>query len=67
MVQHTHTDIGYTRPQTEVLTEHLRYIDNALDYCDQTDDYPDDAKFRWTCESSWAVREYLKSRTEKTD
>ncbi|HJM85389.1 MAG TPA: glycoside hydrolase family 38 C-terminal domain-containing protein [Candidatus Marinimicrobia bacterium] len=65
MVQHTHTDIGYTRPQTEVLTEHLRYIDNALDYCDQTDDYPDDAKFRWTCEASWAVREYLKSRPEK--
>jgi alpha-mannosidase len=62
MVQHSHTDIGYTRPQTEILPEHLRYIDTALDYCDQTDHYPDDAKFRWTCESSWAVREYLKSR-----
>ncbi|MCB9282710.1 MAG: hypothetical protein H6563_01440 [Lewinellaceae bacterium] len=64
LVQHTHTDIGYTRPQTEILPEHLRYIDYALDYCDQTDNYPDDAKFRWTCEASWAVREYLKSRPE---
>ncbi|USN99561.1 MAG: hypothetical protein H6810_02520 [Phycisphaeraceae bacterium] len=63
LVQHTHTDVGYTRPQTEILPEHLRYIDTALDYCDQTDDYPDDARFRWTCEASWAVREYLKSRT----
>ncbi|MCB9286549.1 MAG: glycosyl hydrolase family 38 [Lewinellaceae bacterium] len=62
MVQHTHTDIGYTRPQTEILPEHLRYLDYALDYCDQTDNLPDDAKFRWTCEASWAVREYLKSR-----
>ncbi len=62
LVQHTHTDIGYTRPQTEILPEHLRYIDYALDYCDLTDDYPDDARFRWTCEASWAVREYLKSR-----
>ncbi|MDZ7261541.1 MAG: hypothetical protein ONB05_05485 [candidate division KSB1 bacterium] len=61
-VQHTHTDIGYTRPQTEILPEHLRFIDYALDYCDQTDHYPDDAKFRWTCESSWAVREFLTSR-----
>jgi alpha-mannosidase len=61
-VQHTHTDIGYTRPQTEILAEHLRYIDYALDYCDQTDNYPDEAKFRWTCETSWAVREYLKMR-----
>ena len=62
LVQHTHTDIGYTRPQIEILPEHLRYIDYALDYCDQTDGLPDDARFRWTCESSWAVREYLHSR-----
>lgn len=61
-VQHTHTDIGYTRPQTEILAEHLRYIDYALDYCDLTDNYPDDSKFRWTCEAAWAVDEYLKSR-----
>ena len=63
LVQHTHTDVGYTRPQTEILPEHLRYIDTALDLCDQTDEYPDPARFRWTCEASWAVREYLESRT----
>lgn len=62
LVQHSHTDIGYTRSQTEILAEHLRFIDYALDYCDHTDDYPDEAKFRWTCEASWAVDEYLKSR-----
>ena len=62
MVQHTHTDIGYTRSQMEILAEHLRYIDYALDYCDATDDYPDFAKFRWTCEIAWAVSEYLKCR-----
>lgn len=26
-IQHSHTDIGYTRSQTEILAEHLRYID----------------------------------------
>ncbi|MEO1009913.1 MAG: glycoside hydrolase family 38 C-terminal domain-containing protein [Bacteroidota bacterium] len=62
LVQHSHTDIGYTRSQTEILAEHLRFIDYALDYCDQTDHYPDESKFRWTCEASWTVREYLKSR-----
>ncbi len=65
LVQHTHTDIGYTRPQTEILAEHLRFIDYALDYCDLTDDYPEEARFRWTCEASWAVNEYLKSRPSK--
>jgi alpha-mannosidase len=61
-VQHSHTDIGYTRPQSEILAEHMRFIDYALDYCDQTDGMPDDAKFRWSCESSWVTREYLRSR-----
>ena len=61
-VQHSHTDIGYTRTQMEILAEHLRYIDYALDYCDITDDYPETSKFRWTCEASWAVDEYLNSR-----
>jgi Glycosyl hydrolases family 38 N-terminal domain./Glycosyl hydrolases family 38 C-terminal domain. len=61
-VQHSHTDIGYTRPQSEILAEHLRYIDYALDYCDQTDNLPDDSKFRWTCESAWVTREYLRTR-----
>jgi alpha-mannosidase len=61
-VQHSHTDIGYTRPQSEILAEHMRYIDYALDYCDKTDNLPDDAKFRWTCESAWVTREWLLSR-----
>lgn len=62
LVQHTHTDIGYTRPQSEILAEHLRYIDYALDCCDATDNYPDDAQFRWTCEVAWPVQEFLKRR-----
>ncbi|MBL7008326.1 MAG: hypothetical protein ISR76_04960 [Planctomycetes bacterium] len=62
LVQHSHTDLGYTRPQTEILPDHLRYIDYALDYCDLTDDYPDDARFRWTCEAAWPVREWLRYR-----
>lgn len=61
-VQHSHTDIGYTRSQTEILGEHMRYIDYALDYCDATDSYPEESKFRWTCEASFAVDEYLRSR-----
>ncbi|MEM1219241.1 MAG: glycoside hydrolase family 38 C-terminal domain-containing protein [Bacteroidota bacterium] len=64
LVQHSHTDIGYTRPQSEILAEHLRYIDDALDYCDQTDHLPKEAQFRWTCEAAWTVREYLNSRPQ---
>jgi len=65
LVQHTHTDIGYTKPQTEILAEHIRYIDYAVEYCELTDHYPDDAKFRWTCEAAWAVKEYLLNRPKE--
>ncbi|NJX14388.1 glycoside hydrolase family 38 C-terminal domain-containing protein [Tamlana crocina] len=65
LVQHSHTDIGYTRQQSEILAEHLRYIDDALDYCDQTDHYPKEAQFRWTCEVAWTVREYINSRPKE--
>jgi alpha-mannosidase len=65
LIQHSHTDIGYTRQQSEILAEHLRYIDDALDFCDQTDHYPEDAQFRWTCEVSWTVREYINSRPKQ--
>lgn len=62
LVQHSHTDIGYTRPQSEILAEQMRYIDYVLDYCDKTDSFPDASKFRWTCEAAWVTREYLRCR-----
>ena len=65
LVQHTHTDIGYTKPQSEILSEHLRYIDYAVDFSELTADYPEEARFRWTCEAAWAVSEYLKVRPAK--
>lgn len=63
-MQISHTDIGYTRPQAEILAEHIRFIDYVLDYCDATDEYPEDSKFRWTCEGTWVVNEYMKSRPQ---
>ncbi|PKQ65014.1 hypothetical protein BZG02_04030 [Labilibaculum filiforme] len=65
LVQHSHTDIGYTRQQSEILAEHLRYIDDALDFCDQTDHFPKESQFRWTCEVTWTVREYINSRPKQ--
>ena len=49
-VHHSHTDIGYTHPQPVVMELHRRFIDEALDIAEATADYPDDARFRWTCE-----------------
>jgi alpha-mannosidase len=49
-VHHTHTDIGYTHPQPVVFELHRRFIDEALDIADATAEWPDESRFRWTCE-----------------
>ena len=64
LFHHSHTDIGYTELQTRVGANHLDYLDSVIDYCRATEDYPDDAKFRWNIEVSWALQNYRVSRPE---
>ena len=62
LVQHTHTDIGYTAYPSRINIDQLAFIDEAVRACRLTDDYPDDARFRWTCEATWAVERYVNER-----
>ncbi len=62
LTHHSHTDVGYTDPQDTVFRLQAEYIDQALDYCDQTDDYPPDARFHWTCEGTGMVEHFLATR-----
>lgn len=64
LFHHSHTDIGYTELQTRIARNHVEYLDSVIDYCDQTKDYPDDAKFRWNIEVSWALQNFIKERPE---
>ncbi|WP_205687077.1 glycoside hydrolase family 38 N-terminal domain-containing protein [Chitinophaga rhizosphaerae] len=59
-IHHSHTDIGYSHLQPEVLKIHLKNIDDALDMIASTKHYPDEAKFRWNIESLWAVEHWMK-------
>jgi len=62
LVMHTHTDLGYTQPQNELVDLHMDFIDQAVSYAKATKDRPDRERFRWTCESMWAVQNYLDNR-----
>ena len=64
LFHHSHTDIGYTELQTRVAQNHVEYLDSVMDYCRQTDAYPDDAKFRWNIEISWALQNFIGTRPE---
>jgi hypothetical protein len=63
VVHHSHLDIGYTDRQGEVLRHHLDYLDSAVELANATDDWPDEARFRWTVESALPVRRWLAARS----
>jgi len=63
VVQHTHTDIGYTHLQTEIFKRRGDYIRQVLDLCTKTDDYPEGTKFKWVCETSFTVQRFLETAT----
>jgi hypothetical protein len=62
VVHHSHLDIGYTDLQGTVLRHHLAYLDHALELASQTDDWPDEAQFRWNVESLLPLRQWLAVR-----
>jgi len=67
ILHHTHVDVGYTDLQPVVYAKHVEYIGLALDYCRATDDYPDDARFRWINEFSWPVKRFLEQRPDRAE
>ncbi|HEU5222469.1 MAG TPA: hypothetical protein VFU07_02155 [Candidatus Lumbricidophila sp.] len=64
VLHHSHFDIGYTHNQPTLLRWQQHYIDQALDMCEQTEAWDERDKFRWTCESSYPVLQWLQHASE---
>jgi alpha-mannosidase len=60
----SHLDIGYTGMQSEVQKQQNEFLDQAVTGCEQTKDYPDEAKFRWGIESMWVLDNYVAERPQ---
>lgn len=65
VLHHSHLDIGYTHAQPILLELQKKYIDQALQLCQSTEDWAEENKFRWTCESSYPVLRWLEDATDK--
>jgi hypothetical protein len=59
LLHHTHTDFGYTDLPSTCWSLHARYIEQAVTFCERFADYPDAARFRWTCETLRPVQKFL--------
>lgn len=62
---HTHTDIGFTDFQEVCFRQHAEFYEQALDLIERTADYPEAARFRWTCEVTGPLMRYLGAASDK--
>lgn len=65
ILPHSHVDIGYTNTQSKVLQLHLENIDQSIALAAKTQNYPAEARFKWTTEAIWVVDHYLAQATQE--
>jgi alpha-mannosidase len=65
VLPHSHVDIGYTNTQAKVLKLHMDNIDESIDLAEKTQNYPAEARFKWTTEAIWVVDNYLKLASDE--
>lgn len=62
VIHHSHTDLGYTDRQEKIEQYHVDFIRQALRIVNDAHNgaRPEWKGFRWTCETFWAVEQFLK-------
>ena len=64
IIHHVHTDFGYTDHPCRTKIEHVKYINQAVDYVLASSDYPEGARFAWTQEQLYPVRMWWETATD---
>ncbi len=58
----THHDLGYTDTIENVMNRYDEFYDDVLRFCDLTNDWPEEAKYRYTIEGAWSAQHFLRNR-----
>jgi len=60
LVPHSHVDIGYTEVQTKILELQKKSLTEAMDFVEEHPEFTGDARFCWSVEVLWAIKDYLR-------
>lgn len=55
LLMFSHVDLGYTATISEVEELQARYSSTAIDYHRKTLEFPEESRFRWNIETTWAL------------
>lgn len=62
----THHDLGYTDTIENVLNRYADFYYDILRFCRETDDWPDEAKYRYTAEGAWAMKHFVETADKES-
>ena len=62
----THHDLGYTDTIENVMNRYAGFYDDILRFCRQTDNWPEQAKYRYTAEGAWAMKHFIETRNKES-
>lgn len=67
IINHSHTDIGYTDRQEKIERYHVDFIKQVISVFDsiKSGERKEWDGFKWTCENYWQVENFLKNADEK--
>jgi hypothetical protein len=61
----THHDLGYTDTIENVMNRYAGFYDDVLRFCDRTNDFPEEAKYRYTIEGAWSLQHFVTTRPKE--
>ncbi len=61
----THHDLGYTDTIENVLNLYSGFYDDVLRFCEETDDWPEESKYRYTLEGIWSIQHFMENRPKE--
>jgi alpha-mannosidase len=65
IINHTHTDFGYTDHADTLFRHQNLIIDDALDLIEEEQGRGEDSKFRWTCEVTYITANWFRHASER--
>jgi alpha-mannosidase len=55
----SHHDLGYTNTIELVKEQYRDIYEDVLSFCEETENYPDEAKFRYSVEGAWSLQYFI--------
>lgn len=65
LINHSHTDIGYTGVQELIMHYHVDFIDQAVSIIENELEKNNACSFVWTCENYWQIENYYANASRK--